>query len=200
MNADFEHRCFQLDLSLIQSWIDQARTLIGEDNVTTLEQIGIILSYASGPLAGLFAIYKFAFGKGEKNPSLNVVMEITQPRDKSLPATFVVREVKDVLPPESPQGSYSMITLREAIGQGKLDQFIAERKGETGDEAFANHDISMALPPFTQPARLLHLPEVMDRVGLRRSAIYQHMSEGRFPKPRSLGPKCVVWVETEIGK
>ena len=48
------------------------------------------------------------------------------------------------------------------------------------------------------PPRLLRLPEVMDRVGLRRSAIYQRMSEGRFPKCRSLGPKCSVWVEAEI--
>lgn len=53
-------------------------------------------------------------------------------------------------------------------------------------------------PASARPPRLLRLPEVMDRVGLRRSAIYQRMSEGRFPKCRSLGPKCSVWVETEI--
>jgi prophage regulatory protein len=52
--------------------------------------------------------------------------------------------------------------------------------------------------PYLPPARLLRLPEVMARVGLRRSAIYQRMSEGRFPKSRSLGPKCAVWVEAEI--
>ena len=28
-----------------------------------------------------------------------------------------------------------MTTLREALEQGKLDQFIAEREGETGDRA-----------------------------------------------------------------
>ena len=50
----------------------------------------------------------------------------------------------------------------------------------------------------TVPARFLRLPEVIARVGLRRSAIYQRMSEGRFPRSRSLGPKCVVWVEAEI--
>ncbi|AIT79204.1 AlpA family transcriptional regulator [Novosphingobium pentaromativorans] len=55
-----------------------------------------------------------------------------------------------------------------------------------------------ALPQVPPLARLLRLPEVMDRVGLRRSAIYQRMSEGRFPKSRSLGPKCAVWVEAEI--
>ena len=48
------------------------------------------------------------------------------------------------------------------------------------------------------PARLLRLPDVMARVGLKRSAIYQRMSEGTFPKSRSLGPKCAVWVEAEI--
>ncbi|QOV94726.1 AlpA family transcriptional regulator [Novosphingobium sp. ES2-1] len=48
------------------------------------------------------------------------------------------------------------------------------------------------------PARLLRLPEVMARVGMKRSAIYQRISEGRFPKSRSLGPKCAVWVEAEI--
>lgn len=46
--------------------------------------------------------------------------------------------------------------------------------------------------------RLIRLPEVMARVGLKRSAIYQRMSEGRFPKSRSLGGKCTVWVEAEI--
>jgi prophage regulatory protein len=49
-----------------------------------------------------------------------------------------------------------------------------------------------------RPSRLLRLPEVMERVGLKRSAIYQRMSEGRFPKSRSLGPKCAVWIEAEI--
>ena len=48
------------------------------------------------------------------------------------------------------------------------------------------------------PVRLLRLPEVIARVGLKRSAIYQRMNEGRFPRSRSLGPKCTVWVESEI--
>lgn len=53
-------------------------------------------------------------------------------------------------------------------------------------------------PDSALPPRLLRLPDVMERVGLRRSAIYQRMSEGRFPKCRTLGPKCSVWVEAEI--
>ena len=59
-------------------------------------------------------------------------------------------------------------------------------------------DADQTSPQVPPPARLLRLPEVIDRVGLRRSAIYQRMSEGRFPKSRSLGPKCAVWIEAEI--
>jgi prophage regulatory protein len=51
----------------------------------------------------------------------------------------------------------------------------------------ANADQASAQGPA--PARLLRLPEVIDRVGLRRSAIYQRMSEGRFPKSR---PKEII--------
>ena len=53
-------------------------------------------------------------------------------------------------------------------------------------------------PASAPPPRLLRLPEVIARVGLRRSAIYQRMSEDRFPKCRTLGAKCSVWVEAEI--
>lgn len=56
------------------------------------------------------------------------------------------------------------------------------------------------LPPLgpIAPMRFLRLQEVQARVGLKRSAIYQRMSEGNFPKSRSLGARCTVWVEGEI--
>lgn len=76
VNADIEHRCFQLDLSLVQSWIDQARAFIGDDNVTTLEQLGIIVGYVTSGMAGLFGIYKFAFAKGESAPNITVLQYI----------------------------------------------------------------------------------------------------------------------------
>lgn len=76
VNADIEHKCFQLDLSLVQSWIEQAKVLIGDDNVATLDQIGQILGWfgtmgATG--LGVFGIYRWAFGKGEKQPSVTVL-------------------------------------------------------------------------------------------------------------------------------
>lgn len=73
VNADIEHRCFQLDLSLVQSWIDQARAFIGDDNITTLKQIGEIVGYVTGAAGGAFGIYKWAFGKGNPQPSITVL-------------------------------------------------------------------------------------------------------------------------------
>ena len=46
--------------------------------------------------------------------------------------------------------------------------------------------------------RLLRLPVVLDRVGLRRSRIYELMDENRFPRPVRLGERAVAWVEEEV--
>lgn len=70
-----------------------------------------------------------------------------------------------------------------------MSHVVADRAAEPVVEA--------AGLPATQ-ARLIRLPEVIARVGLKRSSIYQRMAEGRFPKGRSLGPRCVVWVEAEV--
>ncbi len=45
---------------------------------------------------------------------------------------------------------------------------------------------------------ILRLPTVKARTGLSRSTIYLRISEGRFPKPVSLGGRAVGWVEAEI--
>jgi prophage regulatory protein len=50
----------------------------------------------------------------------------------------------------------------------------------------------------TSPIRILRLPEVMKRVGLKHSAIYDYMSQGSFPKQIRLGGNAVGWLEHEI--
>lgn len=59
-------------------------------------------------------------------------------------------------------------------------------------------DSPTEVPTAQSQMRLIRLPEVMARVGIKRSTIYQRMAEGRFPKGRSVGPKSTVWVEAEI--
>lgn len=45
---------------------------------------------------------------------------------------------------------------------------------------------------------ILRLPAVTARTGLSRSTIYLRISEGRFPKPVSLGGRAVGWIDSEI--
>jgi prophage regulatory protein len=47
-------------------------------------------------------------------------------------------------------------------------------------------------------SRLLRLPDVKSATGLSKSTIYARMSEGNFPKQISIGPRLVVWLESDI--
>jgi len=46
--------------------------------------------------------------------------------------------------------------------------------------------------------RLLPLADVMSKVGISSTAIYDRIQKNAFPRPRFLGPRCVRWVESEI--
>jgi len=46
--------------------------------------------------------------------------------------------------------------------------------------------------------RILRLPEVLARVGLKRSTIYQFVADGKFPKPVRLGARSVGWSEQSV--
>jgi len=48
--------------------------------------------------------------------------------------------------------------------------------------------------------KLLRLPQVKTITGLSKSTIYARISEGTFPKQVPLGPRLVVWVESDIQK
>jgi prophage regulatory protein len=45
---------------------------------------------------------------------------------------------------------------------------------------------------------ILRLPQVKFRVGLSRSSIYLAVSQGKFPRPVSLGARAVGWLESEV--
>ena len=53
-------------------------------------------------------------------------------------------------------------------------------------------------PKITVLPRILRLPSVRERTGLSRSSIYLRISQGRFPRPISLGERAVGWLESEI--
>jgi prophage regulatory protein len=51
---------------------------------------------------------------------------------------------------------------------------------------------------MTEHNRLIKLPEVIKKVGLRKTEIYQRIGEDTFPKQVPLGGRSVAWVESEI--
>ena len=46
--------------------------------------------------------------------------------------------------------------------------------------------------------RLLRLPSVIAKTGLKRSQIYLYMKNGHFPSSVRIGPASVAWLESEI--
>ncbi|SBO43182.1 AlpA family transcriptional regulator [Cyanobium sp. NIES-981] len=46
--------------------------------------------------------------------------------------------------------------------------------------------------------RLLRLPEVKQKVGLSRTAIYRLIAEGQFPRQVCIGPRTVAWCQDDL--
>ncbi|WP_210547280.1 AlpA family transcriptional regulator [Rhodoferax sp. PAMC 29310] len=55
-------------------------------------------------------------------------------------------------------------------------------------------------PTASNPERLLRLPEVESRVGLRKSSIYEMLGRNppAFPRPLKLSRRAVCWPASEI--
>lgn len=51
---------------------------------------------------------------------------------------------------------------------------------------------------YCRPKRLLRLPEVLDRIGYKRSRFLELVRLGVFPKPVKLGARAVAWPESQI--
>ena len=58
----------------------------------------------------------------------------------------------------------------------------------------------IADPATAEPLCLLRLPQVIERVGLRRTAIYDAVKLGTFPQPIKLGRRCTAWSSSEIDR
>ena len=59
VNADVEQKCFQLDLSLVQSLLDQAATFLGQKDVKTAKEIGEWIGLIVGGTTGLFGFWRW---------------------------------------------------------------------------------------------------------------------------------------------
>lgn len=55
-----------------------------------------------------------------------------------------------------------------------------------------------APPAPESAAKILRLPEVIGRTGLRRDSIYRLGREGKFPRPLKISARATGWLSTEI--
>ena len=76
----------------------------------------------------------------------------------------------------------------------KAAYLLREALNLLGDEpAFA-----AVLSTKRESDRLLRLPEVQRLTGLRRSAIYEQMQRGIFPRSVKAGPRAATWSEAAV--
>ncbi len=59
VNADVEQRCFMIDISLVQSLLDQAKGILGSDGVATAKDIAEWVGILGSSGVGLFQLLKF---------------------------------------------------------------------------------------------------------------------------------------------
>lgn len=59
VNADVEQHCFMIDISLVQSFLDQAKGFLGSDHIKTAREIAEWVGILSTGAIGLFQLLKF---------------------------------------------------------------------------------------------------------------------------------------------
>lgn len=146
VNADVEQRCFMIDISLVQSFMDQAKTLLGSDEVKTAKEIAEWVGILSGSSVGLFGLLKFLRASKAGSAPLNIenngdgnititgngkAIVIPRPVYQLVQESKVVEKAKGVLRPLEKEGYESLAfldgdeevfeaTKAEAIGMGEL--------------------------------------------------------------------------------
>ena len=51
---------------------------------------------------------------------------------------------------------------------------------------------------MSAPEKFYRLPDVLKLLGIKKSAWWQGIREGRFPKGHLLGPRVRIWTDVEI--
>ncbi|MGE0109156.1 MAG: helix-turn-helix transcriptional regulator [Bdellovibrionales bacterium] len=47
-------------------------------------------------------------------------------------------------------------------------------------------------------SKILRKPEVLERIGVKKSTIYDWIGKGLFPRPINLGTRAVGWLESDV--
>ncbi len=72
VNADVEQRCFMIDISLVQSLLDQAKGFLGSDHIKTAKEIAEWIGILGSSSIGLFQLLKFLHGSKPADKPLHI--------------------------------------------------------------------------------------------------------------------------------
>lgn len=72
VNADVEQKCFMIDISLVQSLLEQAKGFLGTDEIKTAKDIADWVGILSGGGVGLFGLLKFLRNAKKSDSPLNI--------------------------------------------------------------------------------------------------------------------------------
>ena len=72
VNADVEQKCFMIDISLVQTFLEQAKGLLGADSVKTAKEIAEWVDILAGGSAGLFQLLKFLRNARQSDQPLQI--------------------------------------------------------------------------------------------------------------------------------
>ncbi|WCT72910.1 hypothetical protein PQ455_14895 [Sphingomonas naphthae] len=166
VDADVEQQCFQLDLSLVQSFLDQAAVLIGRKDVATAKDIAEWIGLISGTGLGLFTLIKRIYGhKSGEQPAVtfrtgdqagttiisiagdvqNLV--VPTPTAKLLVDPDVNRNVRTVLSPLQREG-YDDLTFIYG------DQEVARIDKQQAQEIINSSPVDPIAPPMETISRI----------------------------------------------
>lgn len=72
VKTDVEHRCFQIDLHLVQSLYEQAKVLLGREEIRTAKEIAEWIGLIGGPAVGLFGLLRWIAKKPADQSKLQI--------------------------------------------------------------------------------------------------------------------------------
>ncbi len=84
---------------------------------------------------------------------------------------------------KSPNGTFPIGQVSSLSGELTPESIVSSVAQQVGD---------------TKSKRVIRLPKVIEKSGLRRSSIYAAMKDKRFPSSIRLGRRAVGWLEYEI--
>lgn len=144
VNADVEQRCFMIDISLVMSFLDHAKSFFDADRVKTAKEIadwlGIIAGAAGTTAGGIWTVWKLLSGRDRKNFQIEIegdIVAITTPdgnKVKVARETYALATDKDVqargrtiLKPLEQPGYESLSFLQNDDEIVEVDEDEAER-------------------------------------------------------------------------